>query len=270
MGMVLVLGVLIGAIMGLTGAGGGILAVPVLVAGMHWSMQQAAPVALFAVASGAAVGAFDGFRHRLVRYKAAAWMALWGIPMTRLGQHLAHVLSQYILLGVFSLLMMMVSWRFYRQSLQKDNVSDDDNLRLALINEETGRFIWTPISALILAGIGMLTGSMTGLLGVGGGFLIVPLMKRFTQLSLPGIVATSLFVIALVGSGGVVNSLLAGVELPLYETAAFVAAMISGMLLGRGFSRKLQPWQVQRGFALLLSAVSAYMFYKAIISYGNF
>ena len=65
--LVVVLGVLIGAIMGLTGAGGGILAVPLLVAGMHWSMQQAAPVALFAVASGAAVGAFDGFRH-LVRH----------------------------------------------------------------------------------------------------------------------------------------------------------------------------------------------------------
>ena len=50
MTLVLVLGVFIGAIMGLTGAGGGILAVPVLVAGMHWSMQQAAPVALIAVA----------------------------------------------------------------------------------------------------------------------------------------------------------------------------------------------------------------------------
>ena len=52
----LLLGVLVGAVLGLTGAGGGILAVPALVVGMGWSMQQAAPVALVAVAGGAAVG----------------------------------------------------------------------------------------------------------------------------------------------------------------------------------------------------------------------
>jgi uncharacterized membrane protein YfcA len=63
---VFVLGMLIGAVLGLTGAGGGILAVPVLVAGMHWFMRQAAPVALIAVATGAAVGATDGFKQGLV------------------------------------------------------------------------------------------------------------------------------------------------------------------------------------------------------------
>lgn len=267
MTLVMVLGVLIGAIMGLTGAGGGILAVPVLVAGMHWTMQQAAPVALFAVASGAAVGAIDGFRHGLVRYRAALLMALCGVPMTRIGQILAHELPQYILLGVFSCLMLVVSWRFYKQSLLKDMSVDDDNLRLVLINNLTGRFVWSPVSALVLSLIGMLTGLMTGLLGVGGGFLIVPLMRRFTQLSLAGIVATSLFVITLVGSGGVINSLLAGVELPVLETTGFVLAMISGMLLGRFFSRKLIAWQIQRGFAVLLSLVSIFMLYKAFVNF---
>ena len=267
MTLVMCLGILIGAVMGLTGAGGGILAVPVLVAGLHLSMQQAAPIALFAVASGAAVGAIDGFKHKLVRYKAAALMAICGVPMTRIGQALAHELEQYILLGSFSILMILVSWRFYKQSLQKTNESSDDSLRYARINDHTGKFIWTPLTAVVISLIGLLTGTMTGLLGVGGGFLIVPLMKRFTQLSLPGIVATSLFVIALVGSGGVINSLLAGVQLPFIETAGFVMSMISGMLFGRTISRKLQPWQVQRGFALLLSLVSMFMFYKAVVTY---
>ena len=138
---------------------------------------------------------------------------------------------------------------------------------MAFINSDTGKFIWTPIAALILAGIGMLTGLMTGLLGVGGGFLIVPLMRRFTHLAVPGIVATSLFVITLVGSGGVVNALLAGAELPMIETSGFVGAMISGMLIGRRVSRKLQPWQVQRGFAVLLFFVSGYMLFKAYLNY---
>jgi len=100
-------------------------------------------------------------------------------------------------------------------------------------------------------------------LGVGGGFLIVPLMRRFTHLALPGIVATSLFVITLVGSGGVVNALLNGAQLPVVETSGFVGAMISGMLMGRLVSRKLQAWQVQLGFSALLMCVSVYMLIKA-------
>lgn len=267
MTLVIVLGIFIGAIMGLTGAGGGILAVPVLVAGMHWTMQQAAPVALIAVAAGAAVGAVDGFRHGLVRYKAAILMAICGVPITRVGQQWAHLLPQFVLMGGFALLMLVVSWRFYKQSVQTHLNLEEDTLRLAYISRETGKFIWTPVAGLILAGIGMLTGLMTGLLGVGGGFLIVPLMRRFTHLAVPGIVATSLFVITLVGSGGVVNALLAGAELPVIETTGFVGAMISGMLVGRRVSRKLQPWQVQRGFAALLFIVSAYMLFKAYLNF---
>ena len=70
----LILGVVVGVVLGLTGAGGGILAVPALVIGMGWSVQEATPVALIAVASGAALGAFDGLCKGLVRYKAALVM----------------------------------------------------------------------------------------------------------------------------------------------------------------------------------------------------
>ena len=267
MTLVTLLGILIGAIMGLTGAGGGILAVPVLVAGMHWSMQQAAPVALIAVAVGAGVGAIDGFRYRLVRYKAAIVMAISGIPVTRLGQYWAHQLPQYLLLGSFALLMLMVSVRFYKESQQKQLTPSEDFLRKVEISSETGKFIWTPLTALVLALIGMLTGLMTGLLGVGGGFLIVPLMKRLTHLTVPGIVATSLFVITLVGGGGVVSAIHGGAELPWFETSVFVSSMVGGMLMGRRLVHRLQAWQVQRGFALLLFFVSAYMLLKAFLSF---
>jgi uncharacterized membrane protein YfcA len=268
MSLVLVLGVFIGAIMGMTGAGGGILAVPVLVAGMHWSMQQAAPVALIAVAAGAAVGAIDGFRHGLVRYKAAILMAICGIPVTRLGQHWAHLLPQYLLMGGFAVLMWLVSWRFYQQSKQMQLLSEGGPLPLALIHHQTGKFIWQPVSALVLASVGMLTGLMTGLLGVGGGFLIVPLMRRFTNLAIEGIVATSLFVITLVGSGGVLNALMANAELPFMETTAFVSAMVAGMLIGRRLAHRLHAWHIQRGFALLLLIVSAQMMIRAYFNFS--
>lgn len=262
MEIVIALGVLIGAIMGIMGAGGGILAVPVLVAGLHWSMQQAAPVALVAVAAGAIVGAVDGFKHRLVRYKAAILMATCGIPMTHLGQQWAHALPQHVLMGGFAALMLMVARRFYKQAQHTAHASDDV-LALAFISDATGKFIWTPVTALVLGGIGVFTGLMTGLLGVGGGFLIVPLMRRFTNLALPGIVATSLFLISMVSTGGVINAVMSGAELPWFETSGFVVAMVSGMLTGRHLSRRLNPKQVQLGFSLLLLALSFYMMFKA-------
>ena len=266
MTLVILLGILIGAIMGLTGAGGGILAVPVLVAGLGWTMQQAAPVALFAVAAGAAVGAIDGFMQRLVRYKAAMLMAVCGIPLTRVGQQWAHELAQFILLGGFGLRLLAVSMRFYKQSQEQEINSSENTLRLVFINQGTGKFLWTPTSAVVLAAIGMMTGLMSGLLGVGGGFLIVPLMRRFTHLALPGIVATSLFVITLVGSGAVVSAVLGGAQLPLVETSAFVLAIVGGMIVGRQISRYLKSWQIQRGFALLLFCVSCFMLIKAFLS----
>jgi uncharacterized membrane protein YfcA len=259
-------GVLIGAIMGIMGAGGGILAVPVLVAGLDWRMQQAAPVALVAVASGALVGAMDGFKHRLVRYKAAGLMAVCGVPMTHFGQQWAHTLPQYLLMGGFAILMGLVARRFYRQAQAVDHASDDV-LHLAFIHPSTGKFIWTPLTALVLGGIGAFTGLMTGLLGVGGGFLIVPLMRRFTNLGLPGVVATSLFLIALISGGGVINALYLGAELPLRETSGFVLAMVSGMLLGRHLSRRLAARQVQIGFAALLWVLAIYLMVKAWNAY---
>ncbi|MDI9332387.1 MAG: sulfite exporter TauE/SafE family protein [Alphaproteobacteria bacterium] len=268
MWIAIVSGVLIGAIMGLMGAGGGILTVPVLVAGLDWSMQQAAPVALVAVTASAVVGAIDGFRHRLVRYKAAMLMATCGIPMTHFGQIWANALPQHLLMAGFAALMLMVARRFYRQALQQTSTSDDV-LYLAFIHETTGKFIWTPLTALVLSCIGLFTGLMTGLLGVGGGFLIVPLMRRFTNLSLSGIVATSLFLISLVSGGGVISALLSGAVLPAMETSGFVAAMVSGMLIGRFFSRRLDPKQVQLGFAILLLALSVYLFYRAWGLYAN-
>ena len=261
------LGVFIGAIMGLTGAGGGILAVPVLVSGLSWTMQQAAPVALIAVACGAAVGALDGFRMGLVRYKAAFLMAICGVPLTRLGQYWAHLLPQSILLVLFGMLMVIVASRFLRFSQGTSDHSGDNFLRLAKISNETGKFIWTPSAAFILSAIGAMTGLLTGLLGVGGGFLIVPLMRRFTYLSMQGVVATSLFLITLVSGGGVINAISNGAQLPAVETVGFVSSMISGMLIGRRVTHHLKPAYIQLGFGLLLAFVSVYMLAKGCLLY---
>ena len=259
----LLLGVLVGAVLGLTGAGGGILAVPALVVGLGWSMQQAAPVALIAVAGSAALGAIEAFRKGLVRYRAAALMALSGIPFTWLGVTLAHATPQRVLTTIFAALLLLVATRLLRQALGAGTAEAQADTALARMDPATGRLRWNGPTALLLAGIGSLTGLATGLLGVGGGFVIVPLLRKFTDVPMHGIVATSLLVIAVVGAGGVVAALLHGAVLPVGLTLLFTVATAAGMLAGRGLSHRLSARQVQVGFATVLSIVAIGMIGKA-------
>ena len=261
----LVLGVLVGAILGLTGAGGGILAVPALVVGLGWSMQQAAPVALIAVASGAAVGAAEGLRNNLVRYKAALLMATVGVPFTWWGSRAAQALPQRTLLVLFAAVMLLVAGRLLLQ-VRKLQVEDEhDRLRLGRLDPSTGRFAWTWSTAALLGSIGAVTGFLTGLLGVGGGFVIVPMLRRFTNVSMQGIVATSLLVIALVGLMGVVSAVMHGASLPLTLTASFTAATACGMLIGRHVSSRLPSRYVQITFSTVLVFVAVGLIVKAAL-----
>ncbi len=254
----LLLGLLIGTVMGITGAGGGVLAVPALVTGLGWSMQQAAPVALIAMVGSAGAGAIEGLLHRLVRYRAAILIALISLPFTSLGILAAHALPQAVLMRIFVLIMLISAIRSLRNTKRVDQTIDTSSTLCALgpIDSNTGRFIWSIRTASVLASIGGIAGFMAGLLGVGGGFVIVPMLRRFTQLSIHSAVATALLIIALVSAGGVASNLAHGVELPLQITATFSAASIGGMLISRRFAHRLSAAQVQRAFALLLIVVA--------------
>ncbi|KVD07329.1 hypothetical protein WI80_18565 [Burkholderia ubonensis] len=262
----LVLGGIVGAVLGLTGAGGGILAVPALVVGMGWPMQQATPVALVAVAGSAALGALEGFRRGLVRYRAAFLMAAAGVPLTTLGVRLAHVLPQRVLLALFAATMLVVAGRLLQQALRTPGGAVQASpLCVGRVNPDTGRLVWSWPAGVALASTGAVTGLMTGLLGVGGGFVIVPMLRKFTDVSMHGIVATSLMVIALVGTGGVIATLAAGTHAPLDVTLWFTATTALGMAAGRGVSRFLSARHVQVGFAAALVCVALGLLVKAVI-----
>lgn len=263
MTLTLILGIVIGAVLGLTGAGGAILSVPALVFSQGWSMQQAAPVALVAVAIGAGIGAIEGLRQGLVRYKAALLMAAVGTLLTPLGIRLAQALPQTWLLILFAGVMLLAAAR----QLHKKNTDSDESIaprKAGWVNPDTGRFHWNWPTALLLGAIGALTGFLAGLLGVGGAFVMVPLLQRFTNISMHGVVATALMVTALVSTGGVVSALQHGAVLPPDITVAFAGAIAAGMIAGRLLTRKVSGRQVQIGFAAILVVVAGSMLFKAL------
>ncbi|GGP18513.1 sulfite exporter TauE/SafE family protein [Silvimonas iriomotensis] len=259
--LVLVLGALVGAVLGLTGAGGGILAVPALVNGLGWTVREAAPVALIAVAAGAAVGALEGFRRGLVRYRAATLIALCAMPMTFVGGWLALRVPANGLAGIFGGVMLIVAWRtWYNAAPHPDRPQATARCR---VDPASGRLIWTPVTMVLVAQVGVLTGLLTGLLGVGGGFVIVPALRRLTNLPVQSIVATSLLVIALTGISGVVSTLVHGAQLPAAVLWPFLGALVLGMTLGRLLAGRLSGQMIQRGFALMVLLIAGSMLWRA-------
>jgi len=262
--IVLGLGLVIGVILALTGAGGGILAVPLLVFGIQMGVAQAGPIGLLAVGMAAALGAVLGLREGIVRYRAAMLMAVSGMLLSPLGLWLAHRLDNRWLSILFALILLLVAFRTFRQARRPPASvpADEDSQHPCKRDGATGRFIWTSKCARALALSGTVAGLLSGLLGVGGGFVMVPALQRYTDLAMPAVVATSLAVIALVSVTGVVTSAATGamawdVALP------FSAGALAGMLGGRMVAAHLAGPHLQIGFAVVSGAVAIGMIVKS-------
>ena len=258
------LGMAIGAVMGLTGAGGGILAVPALVFALGWPLADAAPVALVAVSGAAALGAIEGLKRGLVRYRAAALMAAIGVPFTPLGVWLASVAPENALLLTFAAAMALVSVRMLRELHSAGLGVRPDRLPVN-IDPSTGRVRWTRRTALALGLIGAAAGFLSGLLGVGGGFLIVPALRRFSDITMQGVVATSLAVIALVSAGAVVAASFHS-HPPAWGVAApFALGAAAGMIVGRLGARHLEAAHLQRAFAIVTAVVALGLLVRVVL-----
>ncbi|POR55976.1 hypothetical protein B0G62_101372 [Paraburkholderia eburnea] len=262
------LGSVVGLILALTGAGGAIVAVPLLVFGLGLSVAQAAPIGLFAVALAAGIGALLALREGKVRYKAAALMASAGAVISPAGLWVAHRVPDAPLMLVFALVLTRVAWRMFRQPAGTANdlhggaepYPSDLPCRL---NLERGKLDWTAPCARALALSGAMAGFLSGLLGVGGGFVIVPALKRASDIPMQGIVATSLAVIALVSTAGVAASAASGHMLWL-DALPFAAGALAGMLVGRGFARHVSGARLQQSFAVFAGCVAVGMAVKAV------
>lgn len=260
-------GSVIGMVLGLTGAGGGILAVPALVLGLGMNMTQATPIALMAVGSAALFGALDGLRKGLVRYKAAFLMALLGSIISPLGIWIAHQVSSLFLMTLFSLIMLIVALRMLLQvwkSSRRQHAAATLH-KQCMINPATGKLHWNWKSSSILATVGSISGLFTGMLGVGGGFLIVPALKHFSNISMHGIVATSLMVIALISMSSVASALVSGAQISIAGWY-FITAAVGGMLAGRLIAPSLHERWLQAGFALITILVSLLLMSRAYLS----
>jgi len=263
----LILGLAVGFLLALTGAGGAILSVPLLVFGVGLPVADAGPVALLAVGMSAAVGAGLGFRAGVLRYKAAMVISLMGLLLSPLGIWLALYIPNRPLSAIFALVLFYVATTlFFKARRELAGIeSDDDEGPPCLLHETRGRLIWTLpcFRAMLMAG--GLAGFLSGLLGVGGGFIIVPALKRATNLSAQAIIATSLGVITIVSSGGVLTAAMLG-RMNWDVAMPFALGALAGMLIGRQLAYQLSGPRLQQSFALFAGFVAVVMLVKSLFA----
>jgi len=257
--LALLLGAIIGFILALTGAGGGVMAIPLLVFALHLPIQQAAPVGLLAVGVASLLGAILGLRQGIVRYRAALLIGGVGMLIAPLGVFLAQWLPNRPLLTAFALLLVYIAWRTLMRSpteLQCRGVAP------CHVKETNKRLDWTLPCARALTLTGLTSGLLSGLLGVGGGFVIIPALTRYTDLDIRSIQATSLAVIALVSVSAIATSALHG-SIPWAIALPFTAGAALALLAGRLFASRLDAQVLQKIFAWLVLLVAVLMLAKA-------
>jgi uncharacterized membrane protein YfcA len=260
------LGILVGLLMGLTGAGGGILSVPLLVFFLGLPIAEAAPIALCAVALASSIGAILGLRNKILRYKAAGFMAIFGLALSPIGLWLAPQIPNAPLQVLFSLILLYVGFHLLKQANNQIKGVPDEKRQSppCLINPSLGKLQWTLPCARALMLAGGLAGFLSGLLGVGGGFIIVPALKRYTDLPVKSIVATSLGVLAIITGGGAIFSAATG-SLNIIVAAPFSVAALGGLLMGLLLGKKLSGPHTQLIFSIFTLIIAISLLIKGVL-----
>jgi len=272
----ILLGFLVGVILALTGAGATIIAVPLLTFGLHLEIAEAAPIALLAVCVASTIAAFHARLQRNVRYRAAGFIAVAGVMTAPIGLWLAHKLPNVPLAILFAFVLFSVAVNMWRHAEKQPTEVVANAVQCELQTPPTpcqleysgGRLMWTWPCARALALAGGLTGFLSGLLGVGGGFVVVPALKRVSNLPMQSVVATSLAVVALISAMGVISAM-AMSKLNWSIALSFTVGTLVGMLIGRVFAFRLTGPRLQQGFAVVAIAIAAVMLFRVISTLLN-
>lgn len=248
--------IFIGISLGLIGGGGSILTVPVLVYLFHVDPVQATAYSLFIVGASSLFGAWPKYKQGFVHLKTAI---IFGIPsiiavfVTRkyllpaipneIGEFGGiNITKSLMMMMLFAILMVAASFSMIRSKTSKETVTEGEqkfNYPLILIE-------------------GALVGLLTGLVGAGGGFLIIPALVMLSQLPMKQAVGTSLLIIAaksLIGFTGDLGNSTINWTLLLSVSALAIA----GIFIGDKLSKRIDGNQLKKGFGWFVLVMGLYV-----------
>jgi uncharacterized membrane protein YfcA len=250
------LGILVGAVIGGLGGGGGVLTVPALVYVLGQNAHDATTGAVLIVGVTALVGAVVRIRERGVEWRTGSAFGAVGIPAAYLGTLLNRHVDQPVLLIAFACLTLLAAaamlWR--GQERPEDQPELDGGAGTAVAT----RHATVTAQAAKIVVCGVATGFLTGFLGVGGGFLVVPALVVVLRMPMSLAIGTSLFVIVLNAASSVLSRA-TDLHLNWAVIAPFTVAAIAASLVAKRVACRLSGTTLTRSFAVVLGLVGLFV-----------
>lgn len=241
---VLGLSLLIGLSLGLLGGGGSILTVPILTYAGGMETKAAIAASLFVVATTSGVAAISHARAGRVRWRTGLLFGMAGMAGAYAGGRFAAIVPGKLLMILFGLMMAATAIAMLRKPHSLVATRAD-----------------MPIGKVVTEGI--VVGVVTGLVGAGGGFLVVPALVLLGGLSMNTAVGTSLVVISMKSFAGLAGHL-GHVDIDWPVTLGVTSAAIAGSFIGGSLAGRIPPSVLRRAFGLFIIAMAAFVLFKEL------
>lgn len=271
-GLAVLFGCAVGFALGLTGGGGGVFAVPLLVYGLAVAPRVAVGISLASVGGTALAGVVPRLWRGEVELRTGLLFSVAGMIGAPIGSYVSTLIAETVLLVMFGCLMLIVAWRMWAKTRNPQlptgvcaTESQAEQDRSACQRDEDGTLRLTSKCARLLVLVGLLTGILSGMFGVGGGFVIVPALVLFSGMRIHRAVGTSLLVIFLISISGVTSYVAAGRELSLETTMQFLVGGLVGIWLGGLVAKKLKGPTLQKVFAAAVVLVAVFVIVKTVV-----
>lgn len=250
--------ILIGVILGILGGGGSILSIPILVYLLHIDVVMASAYSLFIVGTTSFVGAIPKYKKHLVNLRTGFFFGLpsiitifvtrkWivpAIPQVVYQTESFTLTKRVLILGVFAILMVLASISMIRGS--KEITNNDHRFRVVLVIIE-----------------GIIIGFLTGLVGAGGGFLIIPALVLLTGLPFKTAVGTSLFIIAINSLMGFMGDVL-NYTMDWKLLLSVTALSVIGILIGDRISKKIPAATLRKSFGWFVLLMGCWILFREL------
>ena len=253
---IIIAGLVTGMLLGVFGSGGSIITMPALLYLLDVEPKAAIAMSLGIVAVTATITAIQHWRHGNVNLKITAIFGLFGVAGTYLGALVGVITPIVIQLSVFALVMYAAAWKMLKPQPQPKSVG------AAVTDCPDGHCDDLQYGHIAVHGIAV--GILTGIVGVGGGFLIVPALVILSGLSMKKAVGTSLSIVALKSFAGFAGYA-GAVTIDYPMMAIFTAIAIIGSVIGSQLSHRMPAELLKRGFGGFLVLVASYILIKSVL-----
>lgn len=248
----LLVGLMVGVIVGALGAGGGIMSVPILVYALGQSPHSAAASSLVIVGATAVAGSIHHLRNRTIDWGHGLAFGLLGAVGSFVASRASVRVDGTLLLMLFAVLLGLVAVAMFIKAASDRRSERAEPADPPTSPAPSGHLRWVRIFLLAT-----LTGALTGFFGVGGGFILVPILLLVLRLPIRTAAGTSLLVMIIASAIGLASRIGTQVVIDWPVTLAFTAASMVGGLLGGPITKRTPNWLLTLVFATLLSVVSA-------------